>query len=308
MINRARASSSLTVIGNLTVDEVCGDRARKLLPGGSAFYVSASAAFFKLAVHVFSRIGPDYPFGALEWLKGRGVDVTGVRTTKAPTTRFALSYRGGSRKLRIVHAGKRLFPSTLKGPWEAVHLGPVFGELTPQVIPWLRRNSGFLSTDLQGFLRYEGRSGFVQLRPARLGSLLSSFDLVKLTSEELRVQTSDKEVSRAAKKLMQNGPRRLMITMGSRGALLTEKGGGLLRVPAYPEPNTVDPTGAGDALVGGWLATFLLTGDSVWAASVGSAIASLVVRRRGPAKFRLSRGELFRRSAWVYARTEWLQE
>ena len=183
-----------------------------------------------------------------------------------------------------------------------MHLGPVFGEVPLSMIATAREHSGFLSMDLQGFLRRVGSGGKIFLLPAKIWKLLPLLNFVKATATEAMVQASTSDLNSAVRRILHDGPRFLVVTMGRKGALLAERHGGIYRVPAYPENNLVDPTGAGDGLVGALLATFLATRDPLWAVSVGSALASLLVRRRGLAKFRWSRTELFRRSAWVYGR------
>ncbi len=134
----------------------------------------------------------------------------------------------------------------------------------------------------------------------RLGTVLKQCDLVKASAEESQVLTSREDPAAAAFKIMEKGPKAVIITVGRKGSILGLKGRGIFLIPSYPEKNVVDPTGAGDVLMGGYLSTLLSTRDPVWAASVGSAFASMIVRNRGLAKFGLSRVELFRRSAKTY--------
>ncbi len=302
MKTRVQGAPTLAIFGNLTMDEVVTNGALRVAPGGSALYVSATAALLGARVDVFSHVGMDYPARNLVWLKNRGVGVEKVSRTGGETCRFRLSYRKGSRTLRLIDEGPRLKPIGINGMWKAAHLGPVFGEVPLSMIPTVRHHSSFVSMDLQGFLRKPARGGRVVLRPVEVGKILPFVDLLKATIGEALVQTSTLDVFSAVGRILRDGPRCVIVTMGRKGAVLAEKNGKVYRIPAYPEANAIDPTGAGDALVGGWLATFLSTGDPVWATSVGSALASMLVRRPGLAKFRLSRRELFRRSAWVFTR------
>jgi sugar/nucleoside kinase (ribokinase family) len=59
-------------------------------------------------------------------------------------------------------------------------------------------------------------------------------------------------------------------------------------VPAY-KTRVRDPTGAGDALVGAFLVTWVHTGDLTWSAAIGSAVASFVVEKVGPSNFGTSK-------------------
>src|SRR5712692_10544736 len=156
MKTEVRRSPTLAVVGNLTIDEVVTKRGYRVGPGGSALYVSATAAFLGSRVDVVSQVGPDYSAPTLVWLKKRGIGVEEVRRTGRETCRFRLSYRHGSRTLRVLHKGSPVRPSQVRGRWKVLHLGPVFGEVPLTLIQVARRHSDFLSVDLQGFLRSRG--------------------------------------------------------------------------------------------------------------------------------------------------------
>ena len=293
----------IAVFGNLTVDEIRSNGQARLVPGGSALYVSAASAFLNARVSLFSSIGQDYPVETLKWLKGQGVDVSGVNRVKGPSTRFRLTYQNGSRKLRILQPGRKTRLDRIRGRWQAVHFGPVYREVEHRLIRSICRQSDFVSLDIQGLIRTSARNGDVRLVPKRL-EVLKMCDLVKASQVEARVQTSVKDPLDAAEGLLAQGAKNAIVTTGRRGAILALRNGRRLKIPAYPEIDVVDRTGAGDGFVGSWLPIFLSTGDPVWAASVGSAFASMMLKKHGPFKFRISRPELFRRSAWVYGRVK----
>ncbi len=285
----------------MTIDEVISNGQSRITPGGSALYVSATTALLGTTVDVVSVVGRDYPSANIAWLRRTGVHVRRIERL-GDTCRFRLRYQGGSRNLRIIQSGSKITASALDTIWGAIHIGPVFQEIDPSLVQKCRRDSNFVSVDLQGFLREKGKQSKVHLRPAKLRSALSHVDLLKATIDEVLTQTRKSDLGSAIPRILQHGPKYLIVTLGRKGSILAERSGRVFRVPAYPETSVVDPTGAGDAMVGGWLATFLKTKDPLWAMSVGSALASLLVRRVGLAKFRWSRGELFRRSAWVFNR------
>ena len=73
---------------------------------------------------------------------------------------------------------------------------------------------------------------------------------------------------------------RLLVTLGSRGAVLVTPAGEVLRVPATPV-TPVDTTGAGDALVGAFAVGLAAGLDDVAALRLGIACASDSVTRTG---------------------------
>jgi sugar/nucleoside kinase (ribokinase family) len=288
------------VYGNLTLDELYRNGKIMVRPGGSALYSSLAAGYLGGRVSVFSNIGRDYPRGILSSIQDHGIDVSRVKTFDAPTTRFRIFYHGESRKLALVHPGRKLKPAGRYSSLDAIHLGPVFMEVGLDVLRYARRHAQFLSLDVQGLLRTLDRDGFVRLVRRSIGPFLSKCNLVKATEEEARLMAPAATIVATARRILYKGAQYVIITQGRSGSLLVRKDGSALHIPSVGEGKVVDPTGAGDIFVGSWLETFLATKDPFWAGAVGAAFASLSVRGIGASKFRFARRELFRRASWVY--------
>ena len=288
------------VYGNLTLDELDQNGKLVVRPGGSALYSSLAAAYLGARVSIYSSIGRDYPRNVLSLIENRGIDVSGVNKLQGFTTRFKISYLADSRKLELIHPGKKIKPRNTPDSLPAIHLGPVFLEVGLDMLHYARHNSKFLSLDVQGLLRTEGPKGFVCLARKGIDQFLSECNLVKATEDEARVIAPAPTIVATARRLLHKGPQYLIITRGRSGSLLVEKEGGALYIPSVPEARVVDLTGAGDIFVGSWLATFLSVRDALWAGAVGAAFASLSVRGFGASKFRFAREELFRRASWAY--------
>jgi len=83
------------------------------------------------------------------------------------------------------------------------------------------------------------------------------------------------------RRLQAMGARNVVLKQGSRGCLVVAgSAGGGHSVPVYPA-RVVDPTGAGDAFCGGFLAGLLETGDALQAALYGTVSASFVIEHSG---------------------------
>ena len=96
----------------------------------------------------------------------------------------------------------------------------------------------------------------------------------------------NRNLVRAAEKILGWGPRVLVVKRGEYGALMfrREKGGGLdiFGAPAYPLADVLDPTGAGDTFAGGFMGYLAGTGRSDrrtlrQAVIFGSVMASFTV-------------------------------
>ena len=86
----------------------------------------------------------------------------------------------------------------------------------------------------------------------RLARLLAGADVVKASEEDLAWLAPGVEPERAARQLLEHGPRAALVTLGARGALVLTAAGAVT-VPA-PEVEVVDTIGAGDAFAGAFLA------------------------------------------------------
>jgi fructokinase len=288
------------VYGNFTLDELDRNGEHLVRPGGSALYSSLAAAYLGARVSIFSNIGLDYPRSILSSISSNLIDIAGVKKFDGFTTRFRISYSANSRRLEMVHPGRRLRTGHILRSLQAIHLGPVFNEIGLDTLAYARRHSEFLTLDVQGLLRTMGRDGFVRLIRKNVDPFLSKCNLVKATEEEARIMAPASSMVATARRLLRRGAQYAIITRGRSGSLLVKKYGGAFRIPSVPESRVVDLTGAGDIFVGSWLATFMFVEDALWAAAVGAAFASLSVRGTGVSKFRFDRRELFRRAAWVY--------
>jgi len=114
--------------------------------------------------------------------------------------------------------------------------------------------------------------------------LLKNIDICVPNESELRTLSSLptetlEEIVIAANWLRERGPKQVIVTLGSRGALLVDAESST-HVPENPV-RAVDTSGAGDAFCGA-LATYLAEGDSLHeAARKANIVASISVTRSG---------------------------
>lgn len=87
------------------------------------------------------------------------------------------------------------------------------------------------------------------------------------------------DAEKAALAIAAMGPRTVIITLGSRGLLLFDRGG-FTHVPAFPA-RPVDTTGAGDAFNGAFAAALAEGQNLLQACEYAAAFASLAVERAG---------------------------
>ncbi len=293
----------IVVCGNPTIDELVQNGRVRISPGGSALFSSCAAAYLRSKVGILGNIGEDYPLVNLRRLRAMHVDGSFLRKSAGPSTRFRITRINGSRKLRLLEPGEQVVAPLGPRRFQGVHLGPVFNEISNSLVSNLRKKCDFLSADLQGFIRTVS-GNVVRTVPRSLSPLLSQCDMVQASIEEARTETGLWDPKAMLSRLLKMRVQYAIVTMGERGSWLGSKRGGAYFIPPFSDRRIRDSTGAGDVFAGSWLSTYLSTRDPIWASSVGSAFGSLASRRTGLSKFRLNRGELFRRASWVYSRVK----
>lgn len=119
-------------------------------------------------------------------------------------------------------------------------------------------------------------------------SLVPFCDVMKLSDEETELLTGEKAPEAAAKKLLEQGPACVVVTLGGDGALVAT-GEGCRKVEPFPA-QAVDTTGAGDAFWGAFLTRLtrdnkrpmdLTLDEAAGYAKFANAAASICVGRRG---------------------------
>ncbi|MFJ5708529.1 sugar kinase [Streptomyces sp. NPDC093105] len=214
------------------------------------------------------RVGDDAA-GAmiLAGLRAEGVDVTGARTDPDAPTGLMLRERRTADRLRVSYyraglAGSRLAPADLdEDRITGARILHVTG-ITPALSATARaavehavtlaRAAGVtVSLDVNHRERLWSRAEAAEV----LGRLLPYTDLVFAGPEEATLFVPDGEPEEMARALTRLGPAEAVLKLGPDGALTVTGGAAHIR-PAVPV-TAVDPVGAGDAFVSGYLAALL---------------------------------------------------
>jgi sugar/nucleoside kinase (ribokinase family) len=181
---------------------------------------------------------------------------------------------------------------------KAVHIAPIAGEISYDVVERLREFTDCLSIDPQGMTRRFGPNGKVTCCIKLDKRILSSINIYKSSLEEIKVLSGQSDVREAAKAAHALGPEIVIITLGSKGSVLSVRGK-LKLIPAYKPTRVVDPTGAGDVYIGAFLTELTRKNPPHWCACVGSAASSLVVEGVGT-RFLGEKKEIYRRANAIY--------
>jgi len=262
-------------------------------------YSSFAARRLDVRVSVISSVGSDFPAAYKWWLEQEGIDLSGVKDVKDElTTRFELRYNSDLSE-RTLCSKTRMPPirvEDLPNPLKArvVHLAPIAGEVSYEVAEKLRNKAEVISLDPQGLVRNFDENGNVILKEPEDKRILGLVDIFKSAPKEIESLTGQSDIDLAIRAVHNRGARIVIVTLGAEGALVSVENT-THRVPAYKSEKIVDPTGAGDAFIGAFLAEYTRGEDCAWCSQVGSAAASLVVEAIGPTSFG-DKEEIYRRA------------
>lgn len=270
----------LLVVGSVALDSIItpfGEVHDAL--GGSAVYFSVAASVLT-GVRMVGVVGDDYPMADLKAVGARGVDISGVEQARGESFRWKgkYSFDLASRETLETRLGvfadfRPRIPAGFRDtPY--VFLGNIHPELQLAVLDQMQEPR-LVACDTMNFWIDSARD--------RLMQVLKRVDLLIINDEEIRQLSGDWNVHRAARWVLGQGPRRVVVKRGEHGALLVETGRSFF-CPAYPLEEVFDPTGAGDSFAGGFLGYIARTGDTsseglrramVFGAAMGSfAVAS----------------------------------
>jgi sugar/nucleoside kinase (ribokinase family) len=281
-------STDIVVVGHLCIDSIIlpNRQAPCTILGGSAAYVSLSARHMEADVSIISKVGVDFPKAYLWWLSQEGIDVTNVHVVgDGKTTRFELKYSNdlSTRTLRLTSRAPTITvedaPSSMKT--KVVHLAPIANEIEYETAEKLKKYAENLSIDPQGLVRTFNKEGVMMHERLEDKRILELADIYKSSREEIEAVTGLVDLHAAIKAVHDLGVETVIVTLGEKGAVLSIDGT-IYEIPAYTSTKIVDPTGAGDAFIGGFLAEYIHGKEVLWCGCVGSAAASTVVEGVGP--------------------------
>ncbi|MFB0557881.1 MAG: carbohydrate kinase family protein, partial [Candidatus Bathyarchaeia archaeon] len=238
--------------------------------------------------------------GFVSQLRGLGVDLEGMTIDGAETTRFTLDYRWADRVLSVSSVCEEIGPEDVSGQPEAFLIAPIVEEIPQSTLSSIQADT--IALDPQGFLREIREDGRIIPKHWSDEKLLKRLTIFKSSEEELKLITGEANPIWGLEKIIRIGAEVAIATMGREGALLATRRN-RFSIPVLRLRKELDPTGAGDAFVGGFLMEYLNGEDSLWCASMGSAIASCVVETLG-AKMDSSMKEVRKRAEEIYNNIE----
>ncbi|HVL87951.1 MAG TPA: PfkB family carbohydrate kinase [Candidatus Thermoplasmatota archaeon] len=270
------------VVGSIGLDDVETPfgKAQGVL-GGSAVYASAAASLFA-PVRFVGVCGEDLPADAFEFLRARGVDLSGLeRVAGGKTFRWAGRYHFdmNARDTLLTELNTlATFDPKVPPAWRQtpfVFLGNLLPSIQGKVLDQLPSRPVLAVLDTMNY--------WIENAPSDLASVLKRVDVLVVNDSEARELARTPNLVKAAAAIRRMGPSSVVVKKGEHGALLFTDGR-VFAAPALPLEEVFDPTGAGDAFAGGFVGSLAAEGrvdePSLRRAVIaGSAVASFCVER-----------------------------
>jgi sugar/nucleoside kinase (ribokinase family) len=264
---------SLLVVGTIAFDsiETPHGRVEDEIGGSATFFALAASRFAE--VRLCGVVGEDFPVSRLQKLfEGRKVDLAGVESAKGGRTfRWSGRYEGEMNSAQTLETQLNVlatFRPRLPGAYPSspfVFLANTAPAVQLEVIRQVRADGRrpFVVCDTMNF--------WIETQRDALGEVLRNVDGLILNDGEARMLTGERNLIKAGSKVLDLGPKVVVVKKGEHGAFLFSTY--LFHaLPAYPVAEVVDPTGAGDSFAGGVMGYLARTGR----VSVGTLKRGLV--------------------------------
>ncbi len=248
---------SLLVVGSMAFDSVktpFGERENAI--GGSATYFSVSASDFA-DVRLVAVVGEDFPQSELDFLADRSVDLAGLERRKGETFRWKGEYGYDLNTAHTLDTQLNVFqdfqpqvPDSFRES-EYVFLANIDPELQASVLDQVN-SPRLVACDTMNF--------WIEGKRDELVKTIGMVDLVVINEGEVRELAGDSNILKASRKILEIGPKTLVVKQGEYGALLIQNDSVFL-APGLPLEDINDPTGAGDTFAGGFMGYLASKGD-----------------------------------------------
>jgi len=245
------------VVGSMAFDSVktpYGEREDAI--GGSATYFSVSASYFT-QVRLVAIVGSDFPQGELDFLADRNVDLAGLERSEGETFRWKGEYGYDLNTAHTLDTQLNVFqdfrpqvPAAFSES-EFVFLANIDPELQASVVEQVK-SPRLVACDTMNF--------WIEGKRDELIETFGMVDMVVINEGEVRELSGESNVLKGSRKILEMGPKTLVVKQGEYGALLFQKDS-VFSAPGLPLEEIYDPTGAGDTFAGGFMGYISSKGD-----------------------------------------------
>jgi sugar/nucleoside kinase (ribokinase family) len=250
---------SILVVGSVAYDDIASPSGSvKNILGGAASYFSLAASYFT-QVRMVAVVGDDFGPEQEAVFKARNIDTRGIERAAGKTFFWQGSYLDNLNEAKTHKTDLNVFAGFEPKIPDAyrdseflflANIDPVLQRRVREAMPGVRLVAG----DTMNYWIKDHRPALLEV--------LKGLDVLLINDTESRMLAGTSNPVLAARKVLEMGPKTLVVKHGEYGATAffaphPSKAGERLpvrafRAPALPLDEVVDPTGAGDSFAGGF--------------------------------------------------------
>jgi sugar/nucleoside kinase (ribokinase family) len=250
--------------------------------GGAATYFAVAAAFFT-RVKLVAIVGDDFHPKDEAIFRKRSIDIEGLERTDGKCFFWAGRYSEDLNEritlttdLNVFAEFKPRLPEKYRNS-DYVFLANIAPDLQREVLHQVNGTPKIAAMDTMNY--------WIERTNSELRETLRHVDILMINDSETRQLSNERNLLRAARRILGMGPSTLVVKRGEYGAMLVDKSG-VFSIPAFPLEEPHDPTGAGDSFAGGFMGYLAGVGSKSEAALrramvYGSVLGSFAVERFG---------------------------
>lgn len=278
-------NSKLLITGTVAFDDIeTPNGSSGKIIGGAGTYIALAASIFSKRISLISVIGDDFLEEDIKMLQLKSINTDMIERIDGEKSfywkgRYHSNFKTRDTLVTELNALEKFNPVVNQSSKNAdiVILGNLHPNVQLSVLDQLESNKSFVILDTMNF--------WMDTALDELKRVLLKTDLIIINDEEVEQLTSEQNLCVAAQKILEMGPKILIVKKGDKGSeIFNQKES--FHIPAYTIQSVIDPTGAGDCYAGG-LAGYLSTQDQIDFKSIkksmiyGTIIASYCVENFG---------------------------
>ncbi|MEX2301194.1 MAG: PfkB family carbohydrate kinase [Bryobacterales bacterium] len=240
---------SLLVVGSVAYDgvETPHGKVDRML-GGAGTYIALSASFFT-KINLVGIVGEDFHADDEAILRERGVDLAGLEKVPGKTFFWEGVYSDNMNERTTLTTELNVFADFNPSLPESYRSAPYAfcGNIHPTLQKQVRSQMNsprFVGGDTMNF--------WIEGTPSELAETIREWDFLLINDSEARQLSGEHNLRKAARKIIEMGPKTLVIKRGEYGAILFRPDGYFV-APGFLLEDVFDPTGAGDSFAGGFM-------------------------------------------------------
>jgi len=279
------SNNKLLITGTVAFDDIeTPNGSSGKIIGGAGTYIALAASIFSKRISLISVIGDDFLEEDIKMLQLKNINTDMIERIDGEKSfywkgRYHSNFKTRDTLVTELNALEKFNPVVNQSSKNAdiVILGNLHPNVQLSVLDQLESNKSFVILDTMNF--------WIDTALEELKRVLLKTDLMIINDEEVEQLTSEQNLYVAAQKILEMGPKLLIVKKGDKGSeIFNQKES--FHIPAYTIQSVIDPTGAGDCYAGG-LAGYLSTQDQIDFKSIkksmiyGTIIASYCVENFG---------------------------